>query len=71
MRLKVSRVATTMGVIIAADFGADRESGGHGYADPRHFVQARSFTAEQIAHFGIAFRFTVSEEENISLFARH
>ena len=51
----------TMFCVLVADFGSDGEAGGHGHAQEVHLSEVGAFAAEEIAHLGIAFGFTVTE----------
>ena len=47
--------------VLVADFGSYGEAGGHGHAQEVHLGEVGAFAAEEIAHLGIAFGFTVTE----------
>jgi hypothetical protein len=60
-----------MRVKIAANFSADRKAGRYGYANASHFMKTGTFAAEQFAHLGVAFSFTISKEEDALFLVRH
>ena len=58
---QVSRIGVVVVVIICTNFSCNRKSRRNGQTDDIHFCQVSTFTAEEISHAGIAFRFAVTK----------
>ena len=55
LRREIGRIGFAVGVEMGADFGRDREAGGHRQAERGHLVQVRALAAEQVLHLALAF----------------
>ena len=58
-------------IVTGAGFGGNREALRHGKPEPGHFREVGAFTAEKLAHSGISFGQTGTEEVNILFLFTH
>ena len=65
------RVTTIVTVIIFANLGGNREPGRNGNTDAGHFMQARAFSAEKLAHPGMPFGLAAAKREYDFFLVRH
>ncbi len=71
LTLKIFRVALIMFIEVSTNFGSNRKTRRNGNTDAGHLMQARSFTAEKLAHSGTTVCFAVSKSKNELFFLRH